>query len=171
MLLKHLACAGQKVLLFFPPPLFPSPLFLWGWDHRSGCHYLNIVCLYYQNKAFSSTPPLSHLISERPLIMTKKRSNRMARIFKISKCKAGLHTCTHTPCILEARLTSLCSHSLPYNVLACQLPREFVEFPSLEVFKNRIKCPSFQDGLGTALLIRRNRLDFSVKVHFCLECS
>lgn len=96
----------------------------------------------------------------------------MARICKNFKMQGRApHMHTHTLCILEARLTSLCIHSLPYNVLECQLPREFVEFPSLEVFQNRIKYLSVQDGVGTALLIRRNRLDFSVKVHFCLECS
>lgn len=75
VLLKHLPCSGQKVLLVSPPRLFPSSLFLWGWDHRFGCHYLNIVCLSYQNKAFSSIPLLSYLISERPIVITKKRSN------------------------------------------------------------------------------------------------
>lgn len=95
----------------------------------------------------------------------------MARIFKISKCKAGFHTCTHMACILDARLTSLCIHTLLHSVLARQLPREFVEFPSLEVFKNRTKYPSVRTGVDATLMIRRNRPDFSVKVHFSLECT
>lgn len=60
----------------FPAPTLPQFSISVGLDHHFGCHYLNIVCLYYQNQAFSSTPPLSYLISERPIIITKRRSNQ-----------------------------------------------------------------------------------------------
>lgn len=74
-------------------------------------------------------------------------------------------------CILEALLDSAYIYKLSYIALARQLPRQFVESPSLEVFRNRTKCPSVHNGFDAILLIRRNRLDFSVKVGFSLECS
>ena len=49
---------------------------------------------------------------------------------------------------------------LSYSALASQLLRQFVDSPSLEVFKNRSKYPSVQNGFDVVPLIRRNRLDF-----------
>lgn len=49
---------------------------------------------------------------------------------------------------------------LSYSALASQLLRQFVDSPSLEVFKNRTKYPSVQNGFDVVPLIRRNRLDF-----------
>lgn len=45
-----------------------------------------------------------------------------------------------------------------------------VDTPSLEVFKSKTKCSSVHNGFDADLLIRKNRLDFSVKVRFRPEC-
>lgn len=97
----------------------------------------------------------------------------MASIFRIIlRCLSVLRECTHTlGCILETLLNCSYIYKLSYGALTHQLPRQFVESSSLEVFKNRTKYPSVQNGFDEILLIRRNRLDFSVKVCFSLEYS
>lgn len=92
----------------------------------------------------------------------------MARIFRmILSCVPVLCECTHTlGLILETVLNCSYIYKLSYSASAHQLPRRFVESPSLEVFKNRTKYPSVQNDFDAVLLIRRNWLDFSVKVHF-----
>jgi len=45
-------------------------------------------------------------------------------------------------CILETLFTGSDIYTLPSNALVHQLPRQFVESPSPEVFKNRTKYPS-----------------------------
>lgn len=74
-------------------------------------------------------------------------------------------------CVLETLFNCSYIYKLSSNALACQLPKQFVESPSLEVFKNRTKYPSVQNGFDAVLLMRRNRLDISVKVRFSLEHS
>lgn len=80
----------------------------------------------------------------------------------------GAHT---LGCILEAPLHCSYIYELSYDAWAHQLPRQFAESPSLEVFKNRTKYPSVQNGFDAVLLIRRNRLDFFCQVPSSLECS
>jgi hypothetical protein len=85
---------------------------------------------------------------------------------------AVLHVFTHKlGCMLEALLDPSCIYKLSYSDLAHQLPWQFAESPSLEVFKNRTKYPSVHNGFDAVLLIRRNSLDFSVKISFSVECS
>lgn len=95
----------------------------------------------------------------------------MARIFRmILSCVPVLCECTHMlGCILETILNCSDVYKLSYSASAHQLPRQFVESPSLEVFKNRTKYPSVQNDFDAVLLIRRNWLGFSVKVCFILR--
>lgn len=97
----------------------------------------------------------------------------MARIFRIIlSCVSALCECTHTlGCILGTFFNCSYIYQLSYSASLSRLPGQFVESSSPEVFKNRTKHPSVQNGLDEVLLIRRNRLDFSVKVRFSLECS
>lgn len=89
----------------------------------------------------------------------------MAVIVRILLTPCACSECTHMlGCILETLLPCSSIYKFSYNALAHQLPRQFAESPSLEVFKNRTKYPSVQNGLDAVLLIRRNRLDFSIKV-------
>lgn len=92
----------------------------------------------------------------------------MARIFRmIPHCVPVPCECTHMlGCILETVLNCSYICKLSYGASAHQLPRRLVESPSLEVFKNRTKYPSVQNNFDADLLIRRNWLDFSVKVRF-----
>lgn len=97
----------------------------------------------------------------------------MARIFRrILSCASVLRECAHTlGCILGTLPNHSYIYKLPYSASVSQLPGHFVESSSPEVFKHRTKHPSVQNGLDEVLLIRRKRLDFSVKVRFSLECS
>ena len=73
--------------------------------------------------------------------------------------------------MLETLLSCPRVYKLSYRALASQLLRQFVDSPSLEVFKNRTKYPSVQNGFDVVPLIKRNRLGCSVRVRFYLECS
>lgn len=83
----------------------------------------------------------------------------MAGILRIIlSCVSVLRESTHMlGCILETLFNGSYIYTFSSRPLAHQLPRQFVESPSLEVFKNRTKYPSVQNGFDTVLLLRRNR--------------
>lgn len=116
---------------------------------------------------------LIYLLSEGPIIIKKKRKSnqRMATVFSIRLSCVWVLSAHTLGCMLETLLSCPRIYKLSYSALASQLLRQFVDSPSLEVFKNRTEYPSVQNGFDVVPLIRRNRLDCSVKVRFCLECS
>lgn len=63
-------------------------------------------------------------------------------------------------CILETVFTGFDIYTLPSHALVHQLPRQFVDPPSPEVFKNRTNYPSVQNGFDVVLLIGRKRARF-----------
>ena len=159
--------------LFSTPPLFLCEVFYF-------CMFGMIILLYiiqnlsYQHNAFSFFPlHLIYLLSEGPIIIKKKRKSnqRMATVFSIRLSCVWVFTAHTLGCMLETLLSCPRDYKLSYHALASQLLRQFVDSPSLEVFKNRTKYPSVQNGFDVVPLIRRNRLGCSVRVRFYLECS
>lgn len=153
-------CQDENASLHFPYPDF----FM-----KYSISVFGIIIYFTLLRIFSVSTQSSFWI---PNLISEGIIKGMARIFRMFLSSVGvlLGAC---PCWAACwrPLNSSYIYKLFYNALAQELPRQFVESPSLEVFKNRTKYPSVHNGFDAFLLIRRNRLDFSVKVCFSLECS
>ena len=135
------------------------------------------IFLILKTKSSLFSPYLIYFLTvmgQGPIIIKRKRKSDLRwQVFgaALAVCQCSL---AHGPAGLRSGDSPQCPHvyRVPYSASACQLPKRFVTYPSLEVLKNGTKHPSFQSGFDAVLLIRRNRLDFSVKVRgISLKCS